>query len=92
MAALAGVVAPLVGGAAVAWLDWPGVYWMRVPIMLVALASVPLLARGRELEPFDRSIDIHIARLRRKIERDPEKPQSIRTVRGVGYMFVSNRG
>jgi two-component system phosphate regulon response regulator OmpR len=38
---------------------------------------------------FDRSIDIRIARLRRKIESDPAKPVAIRTVRGAGYMFVS---
>jgi len=47
------------------------------------------LTRNREWEPFDRSIDIRIARLRRKIEADPEKPAAIRTVRGAGYMFVS---
>jgi two-component system phosphate regulon response regulator OmpR len=46
------------------------------------------LTRNREWEPFDRSIDIRIARLRRKIEPDPENPQAIRTVRGVGYMYV----
>jgi len=46
------------------------------------------LTRNREWEPFDRSIDIRIARLRRKIEPDPERPQTIRTVRGAGYMFV----
>lgn len=46
------------------------------------------LTRNREWEPFDRSIDIRIARLRRKIEADPENPRTIRTVRGVGYMFV----
>ncbi|HEY3565442.1 MAG TPA: response regulator transcription factor, partial [Casimicrobiaceae bacterium] len=46
------------------------------------------VTRNREWEPFDRSIDIRIARLRRKIETDPERPQSIRTVRGAGYMFV----
>lgn len=46
MAALAGVIAPLAGGAAMAWLGWPGVYWMRVPVMLLALAWVPSLARG----------------------------------------------
>src|SRR5690606_5777498 len=46
------------------------------------------LTRNREWEPFDRSIDIRIARLRRKIEADPENPQAIRTVRGVGYMYV----
>jgi two-component system phosphate regulon response regulator OmpR len=49
------------------------------------------VTQNRDWGPFDRSIDIHVARLRRKIEIDPEKPQSIRTVRGVGYMFVANR-
>jgi two-component system, OmpR family, response regulator len=47
------------------------------------------LTRNREWEPFDRSIDIRIARLRRKIEPDPAKPSAIRTVRGAGYMFVA---
>ncbi len=46
------------------------------------------LTKNREWEPFDRSIDIRIARLRRKVEADPENPRAIRTVRGVGYMFV----
>jgi two-component system phosphate regulon response regulator OmpR len=46
------------------------------------------LTRNREWEPFDRSIDIRIARLRKKVEADPEKPLLIRTVRGAGYMFV----
>jgi len=46
------------------------------------------LTRNREWEPFDRSIDIRIARLRRKIEVDPDNPLAIRTVRGAGYMFV----
>ena len=46
------------------------------------------LTRNREWEPFDRSIDIRITRLRRKIEDDPEKPRAIRTVRGAGYMYV----
>jgi two-component system phosphate regulon response regulator OmpR len=46
------------------------------------------LTRNREWEPFDRSIDIRIARLRRKIEDDPETPKVIRTMRGAGYMFV----
>jgi two-component system phosphate regulon response regulator OmpR len=49
------------------------------------------LTRNREWEPFDRSIDIRIARLRRKIEADPEKPQAIRTVRSAGYMFVPGK-
>jgi DNA-binding response OmpR family regulator len=49
------------------------------------------LTRNREWEPFDRSIDIRIARLRRKVEADPENPQAIRTVRGSGYMFIPQR-
>ena len=44
--------------------------------------------RNRDWQPFDRSIDIRIARLRRKIEADPESPQLIRTVRNGGYMYV----
>jgi DNA-binding response OmpR family regulator len=42
----------------------------------------------REMEAFDRAIDLRITRLRRKIESDPAHPDAIRTVRGVGYMFV----
>lgn len=49
------------------------------------------LTRSRDWEAFDRSIDVRIARLRRKIEADPERPQAIRTVRGTGYMFVPVR-
>jgi len=46
------------------------------------------LTRNREWEPFDRSIDIRIARLRRKIEADPDNPRVIKTIRGSGYMFL----
>ena len=42
----------------------------------------------RSRDPFDRTIDLRITRIRRKIEPDPAKPTVIRTVRGVGYMFV----
>src|SRR6516164_5043975 len=42
----------------------------------------------REAEAFDRAIDLRITRLRRKVEIDPAHPEAIRTVRGVGYMFV----
>ncbi|GMG82018.1 response regulator [Paralimibaculum aggregatum] len=44
-------------------------------------------AHDRGWEPFDRSIDLRISRLRRKIEPNPAKPSVIRTVRGVGYIF-----
>jgi len=46
------------------------------------------LARGRELEAFDRSIDVQISRLRRLIEPDPARPAYIQTVWGFGYVFV----
>jgi two-component system phosphate regulon response regulator OmpR len=46
------------------------------------------LTQNRDWDPFDRSVDIRIARLRRKIEPDPAHPRLIRTVRGAGYMFV----
>lgn len=45
------------------------------------------LARGRESQLFDRSIDTLVSRLRRKLERDPKKPELIKTVWGGGYMF-----
>jgi DNA-binding response OmpR family regulator len=46
----------------------------------------------RERGPVDRAIDLRVARLRRKIEFNPADPQAIRTVRGVGYMFVPDGG
>jgi DNA-binding response OmpR family regulator len=42
----------------------------------------------RDADAYDRAIDLRITRLRRKIETDPAHPEAIRTVRGVGYMFV----
>ncbi len=46
------------------------------------------LARGREHEAYDRSIDVQISRLRKLIEPDPANPRHIQTVRGYGYVFV----
>jgi two-component system OmpR family response regulator len=44
--------------------------------------------RGREAAPFDRTIDVQVARLRKKLEADPEDPQIIKSVRGAGYILV----
>jgi two-component system phosphate regulon response regulator OmpR len=44
--------------------------------------------RGEDLEEFDRSIDVHISRIRAAIEEDPKHPKRIRTVRAVGYVFA----
>ena len=46
------------------------------------------LARNREAGPFDRTIDVQVGRLRRKLEEDPERPTMIKTVRGTGYIFT----
>lgn len=46
------------------------------------------LAHKRGSDPFDRSIDIRVSRLRQKIEVNPDQPQTIKTVHGAGYMFV----
>ena len=45
--ALAGLLAPLAGGWAMDWLGWPGVFWFRLPVMLLALLGLPLLLQGR---------------------------------------------
>lgn len=47
--------------------------------------------RGRELEAFDRSIDVHMGRIRQAIEADPKAPRRILTVRGVGYVFAKQQ-
>jgi DNA-binding response OmpR family regulator len=44
--------------------------------------------RGEPLEAFDRSIDVHVSRIRQAIEDDPKKPRRIVTVRGAGYVFA----
>ncbi|MFG6433423.1 winged helix-turn-helix domain-containing protein [Roseateles sp. LYH14W] len=44
--------------------------------------------RGREAAPFDRTIDVQVGRLRKKLEADAENPQIIKSVRGAGYIFI----
>jgi two-component system OmpR family response regulator len=45
--------------------------------------------RGREAAPFDRSIDVLVGRLRRKLEADPQQPQVLKSVRTAGYILVA---
>ena len=47
------------------------------------------LLKGEKLEAFDRSVDVHISRIRAAIEDDPKKPRRILTVRGAGYVFAA---
>ena len=48
------------------------------------------IAKYRALSPFDRSIDILVSRIRKKIEPDPWEPKIIRTIRNVGYLFTAD--
>ncbi len=65
--------------------------FLERPNQVLSRDQLLTLTRNREWEPFDRSIDIRIARVRRKIEDDPAHPQVIRTMRGAGYMYVPSR-
>jgi two-component system phosphate regulon response regulator OmpR len=61
---------------------------VRHPRQALPREKLAQLARGRELEPFDRSLDVQISRLRKLLETDPTAPRYIQTVWGVGYVFV----
>jgi two-component system, OmpR family, response regulator len=61
------------------------------PNQVLSRDQLLTLTRNREWEPFDRSIDIRITRLRRKLEEDPAHPRAIKTVRGAGYMFIPSK-
>ena len=65
--------------------------FLEHPNQVLSRDQLLSLTRNREWEPFDRSIDIRIARLRRKIEEHPERPRAIKTVRGGGYMYIPGR-
>lgn len=58
------------------------------PNRVLTRDSIMDLLGGRERDPFDRSIDVRVTRLRHKIEADPARPRFIRTVWGVGYQFT----
>ncbi|MCD8514596.1 MAG: two-component system response regulator OmpR [Burkholderiaceae bacterium] len=61
---------------------------VRHPRQPMSRDKLAQLARGREFEPFDRSLDVQISRLRKMIEIDPSSPRYLQTVWGVGYVFV----
>ena len=61
---------------------------VRHPRQPLSRDKLAQLARGREFEPFDRSLDVQISRLRKLLEPDPSNPRYIQTVWGVGYVFV----
>lgn len=61
---------------------------VRQPGHVFARDTLMNLTRGRHFDAFDRTIDAQIARLRKKIERDPKQPALIKSVRGIGYVFT----
>lgn len=61
---------------------------VRHPRQPLSRDKLAQLARGRDFEPFDRSLDVQISRLRKILEQDPAQPHFIQTVWGVGYVFV----
>jgi len=61
---------------------------MRHPNTVLSRDQLMNLARGRDFMAFDRSIDVHISKLRAKLESDTGSPKRIKTVWGAGYMFV----
>ncbi|MGI9510684.1 MAG: response regulator [Geminicoccaceae bacterium] len=63
--------------------------FLKHPKMVLSRDQLLDLTRGRTATAFDRSIDNQVSRLRRKIERDPKKPELIKTVWGGGYSFAA---
>ena len=61
---------------------------VRHPRQPLSREKLAQLARGRDFEPFDRSLDVQVSRLRKLIEEDATAPRYIQTVWGVGYVFI----
>lgn len=64
----------------------------RHPNRALSRERILRLTQRREWDPFDRSVDLRIMRLRKKIEPDPEHPQYIKTIRNEGYIFIPGGG
>lgn len=63
---------------------------MKNPNRVLSRDQIMNMAKGKDFMAFDRSIDIHISKLRSKIETDPSSPKRIKTVWGSGYMFMES--
>ena len=64
---------------------------MTNPNVILNRDQIMNYARGRDFMAFDRSIDVHISKLRSKLERNPGSPRRIKTIWGSGYMFVDTK-
>ena len=62
------------------------------PQRILSRDQLLTLTKGREAEPFDRSIDNQVSRLRKKMEQNPQEPKLIKTVWGGGYLFTEKVG
>ena len=62
--------------------------FLRAPRRILSREQLLSASRVHEEEVFDRSIDVQILRLRRKLEADPSQPELIRTERGAGYILT----
>ncbi|MCP3874528.1 MAG: response regulator [Desulfobacteraceae bacterium] len=63
---------------------------MKNPNRVLSRDQIMNMAQGKDFMAFDRSVDIHISKLRSKIEIDPASPKRIKTIWGTGYMFVES--
>jgi len=63
--------------------------FVKRPHRVLSRNDIMDLLKGHDWSPLDRSIDNLVARLRKKVERDPDRPTLIKTVRGVGYTFTA---
>lgn len=64
---------------------------VRHPHQPLTREKLAKLARGREFDPYDRSLDVQVSRLRKLIEPNPASPRYIQTVWGIGYVFVPDQ-
>jgi len=64
---------------------------MENPNRVLSRDQIMTLAQGKDFMAFDRSIDVHISKLRAKLESDPRSPKPIKTIWGSGYMFVNSK-
>src|ERR1022692_96733 len=64
---------------------------MRVPGTVLSRDELSQAVLGRAFDPFDRSLDMHVSRLRRKLSSDGEDEDRVKTIRGVGYQLVLDR-
>jgi DNA-binding response OmpR family regulator len=58
---------------------------------VLSRSQIAQLVRGEDLEAFDRSIDVHVSRIRAVIEDDPRHPKRLLTLRGAGYLFAEKQ-